>query len=613
MGFGGAQLGKAVKGKSKERRKGVQGQGDGKKSARSAAADKALGEEMRMLEEYEKMNKMAEAQKQRLKKLLQQESFNTRLNQKLITNFYRSLLRLEKVDLLRKEIDMVAQNHQRDIDRKDAIIHMLAKDLEEAEEQFATAQRSHLSHLSHLVSLNSRKLATVESEFERDLSELKHEFLSERAHLLAQHQRESEELRNVIKKVEADEAEKIAETKQAHETEREEIRNKNLESINELRIQLENKIEDLERQFDEAHANYIENTSAANDNFKRLKAEDAQLSLHIFEKKKKIARLQAQLSFWRKKLEFTRADWTRRNDALKSQRDSMSNHCQQLKNKMNQFRKNEAKRLTELTTTSREALQANQESLGQAERLLLQSELSRKWETEREKVCPFYEETNLEALGLSTTQANGSGTGGSGLSASQTIKAGTGGMEETKEAVPMPSTTTTVAASADVSATAASSDPSSLPLQHSTSGSGELLLPTTVNSSDGQPIRGWHALDQFYKRYNKVLLDKIAIGAEKKRLQAENADLKALLKQYLDGVAITSDALDKDNPLLIVNGRINLVDQQLAATQLASTATSSQQQQVRRGKPRTTQEMSQVVHNYTLQATGTVPRMRAHG
>lgn len=38
---------------------------------------------------------------------------------------------------------------------------------------------------------------------------------------------------------------------QAHETEREEIRNKNLEDINMLRINLENKIEDLERQFDE--------------------------------------------------------------------------------------------------------------------------------------------------------------------------------------------------------------------------------------------------------------------------------------------------------------------------------------------------------------------------
>jgi uncharacterized protein YlxW (UPF0749 family) len=51
--------------------------------------------------------------------------------------------------------------------------------------------------------------------------------------------------------VQAEEADRVVKAKQAHENEREMIRNKNLESINELRINLENKIEDLEKTFDE--------------------------------------------------------------------------------------------------------------------------------------------------------------------------------------------------------------------------------------------------------------------------------------------------------------------------------------------------------------------------
>jgi len=66
---------------------------------------------------------------------MHQETYNTRLNKKLLTNMYRAVMRLEKVDLLRKEIDVVAQNHQRDVDRKDDIIHMLKHDLEDGEEQ----------------------------------------------------------------------------------------------------------------------------------------------------------------------------------------------------------------------------------------------------------------------------------------------------------------------------------------------------------------------------------------------------------------------------------------------------------------------------------------------
>ncbi len=57
-----------------------------------------------------------------------------------------------------------------------------------------------------------------------------------------------------------------------------------------------------------------------------------------------------------------------------------------------------------------------------------------------------------------------------------------------------------------------------------------------------------------------MLLDKIAIEQEKKRLAKENGDLRTLIKQYLDGVSVPQDAVDSANPLLIVNGRVN-VDQ----------------------------------------------------
>ena len=64
------------------------------------------------------------------------------------------------------------------------------------------------------------------------------------------------ELQLLVGAVESEEAERVNEGKQSFETEREEIRNKNLESINELRITLEARIEELERTFDELHRYY---------------------------------------------------------------------------------------------------------------------------------------------------------------------------------------------------------------------------------------------------------------------------------------------------------------------------------------------------------------------
>ena len=65
-------------------------------------------------------------------------------------------------------------------------------------------------------------------------------------------------------------------------------------------------------------------------------------------------------------------------------------------------------------------------------------------------------------------------------------------------------------------------------------------------------------LDNFYRRYNKVLLDKLAIEKQKATLEKENMFFKSLLKQYLDGVSVNDDVINNNNPLLVVNSRVNL-------------------------------------------------------
>jgi hypothetical protein len=476
-----------------------------------------------------------------------------------------------------------------------------------------------MDRLSKLVSLNSRKLATLESEFERDLKALKLEFSTERAHLVATHARETKQMANVMAAVEADEHERILEARQAHETEREEIRNKNLEGINELRIALENKIEELERQFDDAHSAYVDQTAAANESFKKLKQEDASLSLHIFEKKKKIVRLQANLASWRKKLDYNARECVARNAQLREQKEAIAKHCHTLKAKMARFRSSESKRLTELTVLSREALQANQQALAQAERLLALAELSRKMETEREKVTPFYESTNLAAL---QQGAAGAGAGAAAAAAAaaagglaSTVKAaragfaadGTSGEQKEQDAG---GASAGAAAAAAAAASMAAEAEAGMAALHSAIRLGG-AIPTAYHSDGavgatgsvaGLPVDEWGLLDNFYKKYNKVLLDKLAVASEKKRLQAENQALRQLLQQYLDGVAITATAVDNDNPLLIVNGRIALADGP----------------QVRRGRPRLTQELGQLVQT-TKVHLGTAPhqvtqqRLNMHG
>ena len=68
--------------------------------------------------------------------------------------------------------------------------------------------------------------------------------------------------------VNTEEQEREAEAKQEHEQGREEIKNRNLEEINMLRIQLDSQIEDLEQKFENAHLNYLQTTDQRTSDFK---------------------------------------------------------------------------------------------------------------------------------------------------------------------------------------------------------------------------------------------------------------------------------------------------------------------------------------------------------
>jgi dynein regulatory complex subunit 2 len=77
-----------------------------------------------------------------------------------------------------------------------------------------------------------------------------------------------------------------------------------------------------------------------------------------------------------------------------------------------------------------------------------------------------------------------------------------------------------------------------------------------VASSQGHSVHPADRLIYFHRKLNKILLDNIAIGKEKERLEKENAQLEDLIAQYLDGTKVTESTVLSDNPLFVINGRL---------------------------------------------------------
>jgi hypothetical protein len=62
-------------------------------------------------------------------------------------------------------------------------------------------------------------------------------------------------------------------------------------------------------------------------------------------------------------------------------------------------------------------------------------------------------------------------------------------------------------------------------------------------------------LKNFWKRYNKVLLDVIAIKKQKAEIERQNEALRIMLQQYYDGFTVNNLVMTNENPLLIIDSK----------------------------------------------------------
>lgn len=436
-------------------------------------------------------------------------------------------MRLAKVQSLRRDVDVLAQSNERDVDRKDAIIQMLDRDLEEAEDQYQMALRNHMSGCEKLVNLQDSRLISLETDFLNELKAIEKDFADEKRETETKHGRTVSEIEATIEAVDSREREREVQVKHEHERYREDIKNKNLEDINVLRITLEHQIEELEKQFENAHMQYLRSTDRQTEEFKKLTRTDLEQSKQIEHKIRRIERLQSARNQLLAKINQNTRECKERNKALETEKQQLVSHSQDLKSRMEGFRYDQARRLKRLTKYADTCKKTLCERKSIAERILKLAERARKYETETEKILPF---GDAEASAASS-KIDDSVSDEATREIEEEVKELKAGVQQLLKAP-------RGGKSREMRSFAA--------------------YAPKVTGADGKPVQEWHSLDLFYKKYNRALLDKLIKERERDRLLQENEDLQSILKQYLDGISVNEDVLSRANPLLVVNDRLGI-------------------------------------------------------
>lgn len=467
------RLGKAVKGKTKT------------ETEHKRVMVKIRNQEKTM-EDLEKEQITLKMKRDELKQMQVEEEKMAHFNRMKILTHWRRIMRVAKTEQLKKDIQVYQQNHDREVDAKDAILQMLDRDLEEADEQYQMALRNHKIRIDQLIDIQTSRLRGLHEEFERDLAILKSEFDQEKHDIDNGHEMEKRELEDMISTIEEEENAKLAKLKEDYDGLREETKNAKTEELESMKHDLIKKIEMLDQDFEVQFSNYVSETdSKSNDYTEKLKKNDAD-SNELADVMRSISRLREVILNWSLKKQQNSKECTDRNEKLMNEKITILKHYHELKRKMTLFREDESRRLSNLTKNSKACMDTLKGYQKLGERILKTAELCRKLETEREKVLPFYE-------------------------------AETDALEEEPE--------------------------------HKV---------TAIEGLDKAAFNEFQLLDNFYKRYNKVLLDKVAIEKQKGSLDKENMFFKSLLKQYLAGVSVNDEVMNSSNPLLVINNKVNL-------------------------------------------------------
>uniref|UniRef100_A0A8C5M676 Dynein regulatory complex protein 1 n=1 Tax=Leptobrachium leishanense TaxID=445787 RepID=A0A8C5M676_9ANUR len=463
----------------------------GKKSgklSRMSEEERLLYMQQKLLAEEEQSKKKEDMLMQFLKDKLAKEERSSVINLNKLNVQWRSVLREVKVKELQKDIEILSHTFERVVDCKDTVIKSLANDVEESEEQFAHALRSHLQNIDQLLELQRERIALLQEEYEQELDVVQKEFETERKMILEQMETELKYLQNVLMAMEQITSETEHEAKMEFQSMRDEIKNKSLEEKHTLRMLLDGTVNNLWKQFQQASKNYTDSTEDRKIAYEALKAKDEKSAQEIEMQMRKIQKIQDSIASVKNKIAVHARESDEQNRRLREEKEVVLKEFQKLKSQMNQARALEHSRLATLTVQSNAALKELQRIIEKGEAILRLAEMCRKVETEEEKVLPFYP---------------------SSLSAEEREEVEKVNTEKPSEAL-------------------------------------------------AKLMQDYAALDQFWKRYNKVLLERWALEHEKGVLTQDNQSLRIMLKQYLDGISVSDEVLSQQNPLLILNNRLSL-------------------------------------------------------
>ncbi|XP_061845587.1 dynein regulatory complex protein 1 [Colius striatus] len=276
-------------------------------------------------------------------------------------------------------------NHQQQectqlLEEKNRLIGELQQELKNKDEQYVQAIKEQSDDIHLLLERMEEQIRLMLKTYRHKLLQIEKAFELERRELLEDNRKKWEE---AIQAHNARELEHLHDrVRKAEEFEKQldRLRVQDEEKYNSMKMQLENDVQNLERQLQQVKAVYHLNQEKLEYNLQVLKKQDEENTIIRSQQKRKLNRLHSLLNNLRTKMARQEKQFREENQSLAADCARITGQCQEVQRRMRHFAVSSAERFTEIWLMNEEEAKGLMRKALDADRIIHTQQLGLPWE-----------------------------------------------------------------------------------------------------------------------------------------------------------------------------------------------------------------------------------------
>ncbi|NXT30990.1 DRC1 protein, partial [Pelecanoides urinatrix] len=269
------------------------------------------------------------------------------------------------------------------LEEKNKLIGDLQQELKNKDEQYVQAIKKQADDIHLLLERMEEQIRIMLKTYRHKLLQIEKAFELERRELLDNNRKKWEE---AVQAHNAQELEYLhARMRKVEEFEKQlkQLRVEDEEEYNSMKIQLENDVQNLERQLQQMKAAYQLNQEKLEYNLQVLRKQDEENTITRSHQKRKLNRLQSLLNNLRTKLAKQEKQFREENQSLTADCEHITGQCKEVQRRMRHFAVSDAEKFTEVWLMNEEEAKGLMRKALDADRIIHTQQLGLPWEEPR--------------------------------------------------------------------------------------------------------------------------------------------------------------------------------------------------------------------------------------